>query len=139
MSDVNGLWIGPRLSPLERACVQSFLAKGHRFNLFAYDTVANVPDACTVLDAATLVPRSHVFAHSSGPGEGSLAGFSDLFRYKLLYEHGGWLWIVIVGSVFPLLALVRFLSASQNAAHCWSPAISMLRTRARADSRAATH
>jgi len=33
-----------------------------------------------------------------------------------VYEHGGWLWIVIVGSVFPLLALLRFLSASQNAA-----------------------
>jgi hypothetical protein len=31
-----------------------------------------------------------------------------------VYEHGGWLWIVIVGSAFPLLALVRFLSASQK-------------------------
>jgi predicted MFS family arabinose efflux permease len=31
-----------------------------------------------------------------------------------VYEHGGWLWIVIVGSVFPLLALLRFLSASQR-------------------------
>jgi predicted MFS family arabinose efflux permease len=33
-----------------------------------------------------------------------------------VYEHGGWLWIVIVGSAFPLLALVRFLSVSQKAA-----------------------
>lgn len=31
-----------------------------------------------------------------------------------VYEHGGWLWIVIVGSVFPLLALLRFLSASRR-------------------------
>jgi predicted MFS family arabinose efflux permease len=31
-----------------------------------------------------------------------------------VYEHGGWLWIVIVGSAFPLLALLRFLSASQR-------------------------
>jgi hypothetical protein len=43
-----------------------------------------------VCDAATIVPRSQVFTHTSGPGEGSLAGFSDLFRYKLLHEHGGW-------------------------------------------------
>jgi len=90
MSDVNGLWIGPRLSPLERACVQSFLAKGHRFNLYVYDAVENVPPACTLLDAAAIVPRSEVFAHADGPGAGSLAGFSDLFRYKLLYERGGW-------------------------------------------------
>ena len=33
-----------------------------------------------------------------------------------VYEHGGWLWIVIVGSAFPLLALLRFLSVSQKAA-----------------------
>jgi MFS family permease len=32
-----------------------------------------------------------------------------------VYEHGGWLWIVIVGSVFPLLALLRFLSTSRRA------------------------
>ncbi|PYY66148.1 MFS transporter, partial [Pseudomonas jessenii] len=31
-----------------------------------------------------------------------------------VYEHGGWLWIVIVGSAFPLLALLRFLSVSQK-------------------------
>jgi predicted MFS family arabinose efflux permease len=26
-----------------------------------------------------------------------------------LYDHGGWTWIVIMGSVFPLLALLMFL------------------------------
>jgi predicted MFS family arabinose efflux permease len=33
---------------------------------------------------------------------------------SVVYEHGGWLWIVIVGSVFPLLALLRFLSVSRE-------------------------
>jgi predicted MFS family arabinose efflux permease len=32
-----------------------------------------------------------------------------------VYEQGGWLWIVIVGSAFPLLALLRFLSVSPKA------------------------
>jgi predicted MFS family arabinose efflux permease len=32
-----------------------------------------------------------------------------------VYEHGGWLWIVVVGSAFPLLALLHFLSVSQKA------------------------
>jgi MFS family permease len=27
-----------------------------------------------------------------------------------LYDRGGWWWIVIAGSVFPLLALLRFLT-----------------------------
>jgi len=90
MSEVNGLWIGPRLSALERACVQSFLAKGHRFNLYVYDPVENVPAGCTLLDAASIVPRSEIFEHVTGPGRGSLGGFSDMFRYKLLYERGGW-------------------------------------------------
>jgi hypothetical protein len=90
MSDVNGLWIGARLSPLEKACVQSFLAKGHRFNLYVYDEVDNVPAGCELLDAAAIIPQSAVFKHDGGPGIGSLAGFSDMFRYKLLYEFGGW-------------------------------------------------
>jgi hypothetical protein len=90
MSEVNGLWIGPSLSPLERACVQSFLAKGHRFNLYVYDALDDAPSGCTLLDAATIIPRSEIFTHTGGPGDGSLAGFSDMFRYKLLYELGGW-------------------------------------------------
>ena len=90
MSEINGLWIGPELSPLERACIQSFLAKGHRFNLYVYDDVANVPSGCTLEDAAAIIDRTQVFTHQRGPGQGSLAGFSDLFRYKLLYERGGW-------------------------------------------------
>ncbi|WP_438867203.1 MFS transporter [Pseudomonas sp. L1(2025)] len=33
-----------------------------------------------------------------------------------VYEHGGWLGVMLVGSAFPLVALVRFLSASRQAA-----------------------
>ena len=33
-----------------------------------------------------------------------------------VYEHGGWLGVLLVGSAFPLLALLRFLSASGHAA-----------------------
>jgi predicted MFS family arabinose efflux permease len=33
-----------------------------------------------------------------------------------LYNHGGWVWIVIAGSVFPLLALLRFLYDSRQIA-----------------------
>ena len=33
---------------------------------------------------------------------------------SLVYEQGGWLWIVVVGSAFPLLALLRFLTVSKQ-------------------------
>ncbi|MBN2993752.1 MFS transporter [Pseudomonas cedrina subsp. fulgida] len=32
-----------------------------------------------------------------------------------VYEHGGWLGVMLVGSAFPLIALVRFLGASRRA------------------------
>ncbi|WLH86603.1 MFS transporter [Pseudomonas sp. FP2338] len=32
-----------------------------------------------------------------------------------VYEHGGWLGVMLVGSAFPLVALLRFLSASRQA------------------------
>ena len=33
-----------------------------------------------------------------------------------VYSHGGWLWIMIVGSAFPLLALLRFACVSDEPA-----------------------
>lgn len=90
MATVNGLWIGERLAPLERACVQSFLAKGHEFNLYGYEAIADVPAGCRVLDAATILPAAKIFTHASGISQGSFGAFSDMFRYQLLHEHGGW-------------------------------------------------
>jgi hypothetical protein len=90
MAIINGLWIGARLSALERACVQSFLNHGHEFHLYVYDSVANAPPHCRLMDAANVVPASKIFAHGEGVAKGSLATFSNLFRFKLLYEVGGW-------------------------------------------------
>ena len=33
-----------------------------------------------------------------------------------VYEHGGWLGVMLVGSAFPLVALLRFLSVPREAA-----------------------
>ena len=92
MASVNGLWIGTRLSPLERACIQSFLSRGHEFNLYVYEAVADVPAGCLLRDAATILPAARIFAHAGGLSKGSFGAFSDLFRYQMLFEHGGW-WV----------------------------------------------
>ncbi len=43
-------------------------------------------------DARQILPASKVFRNQRGEGKGSLAAFSDLFRYKLLMDRGGW-WV----------------------------------------------
>ena len=56
---VNGLWIGPRLSPLERLCVSSFVRHGNRFRLWLYGPMEEgVPAGVEVADANEVMPRS---------------------------------------------------------------------------------
>jgi hypothetical protein len=92
---IHGLWIGGALSPLEMLCIKSFQAQGHTFYLWIYEQLLTPPPKGTVLcSAEEVLPYSAIFRYKYGNefghGKGSLAGFSDLFRYKLLYEHGGW-------------------------------------------------
>lgn len=92
---VNALWIGSRLSNLELLTIRSFMAHGHRFRLWAYDNIETpLPEGIILADAGRIIPKHQVFAYrnsnSFGHGKGSYAGFSDVFRYKLLYEIGGW-------------------------------------------------
>ncbi|MFH0865920.1 MAG: glycosyltransferase [Bacteroidota bacterium] len=92
---INGLWIGSKLSNVEMLCIHSYLKNGHSFVLWAYDAIENkLPDGVIVKDASEIIPREKVFSYKNtnqfGHGKGSYAGFSDIFRYNLLYEHGGW-------------------------------------------------
>jgi hypothetical protein len=88
---INALWIG-QLSPVERLCLGSFATQGHPVNLYAYDPIENLPVGVTLQDAAQILPRSLIFKNQLGKGKGSLAAFSDLFRFKLMLECGGW-WV----------------------------------------------
>lgn len=88
---INALWIG-QLSPVERLCLGSFAAQGHLVNLYAYDPIDNLPSGVTLQDAAQILPRALIFRNQLGKGKGSLAAFSDLFRFKLMLDRGGW-WV----------------------------------------------
>lgn len=92
---VHGLWIGDKLSALEFLCIQSFVAQGHEFHFWSYDPPAQpLPAGVILRDASHILPATRIFRYrygnAFGHGRGSLAGFSDIFRYKLLYEEGGW-------------------------------------------------
>jgi mannosyltransferase OCH1-like enzyme len=84
---IQGLWIGPELSVMEQLSICSFLRNGHEYDLYAYDHLANVPAGAVVRDANEILPRSRIFQYKH---QASYAGFSNVFRYKLLLERGGW-------------------------------------------------
>ncbi len=94
---VNGLWIGKALSEMELLTLKSFLDQGHQFILWVYEDLdTKLPDGAELKDANEILDKRHVFKYpEDGPlgwSKGSYAGFSDIFRYKLLYEVGGW-WV----------------------------------------------
>jgi glycosyltransferase involved in cell wall biosynthesis len=96
---VHGLWIGPALSKMELLTIHSFLKHGHEFHLWLYDDLNTpLPKGVIIEDANEIIPENRIIRKAevdpeSGVGKGSVSSpFSDLFRYKLLYEKGGY-WV----------------------------------------------
>lgn len=91
---VNGLWINGKLSALELLTIQSFLDNGFIFQLWTYEPeIIYAPPNTIVRNANEILTSEKIFQYKNinmhGHGKGSFAGFSDIFRYKLLHEHGG--------------------------------------------------
>src|SRR6476660_7068055 len=86
----QGFWHGPPLGPLRQACLNSFVRMGHRFELYTYGPLP-VPAGVVLKEAEKIIPLAEVFYYEN-PRTGSkdLGPFSDLFRFKLLSERGGW-------------------------------------------------
>jgi hypothetical protein len=80
-----------RMSGLEVTCLKSFLDYGHDLTVFTYDP-ATVAPLFRTADAASIVHPEQIFFYTTNPGKGSISGFSNLFRYKLLHEFGDF-WI----------------------------------------------
>jgi hypothetical protein len=88
----QSFWSGTSLSPYEWLCLQSFIRQGHSFKLYSFDSGLCVPPGVNLCNAAEILSKSEFFVYSDGPGRGSPSAFSNLFRYKLLVEKGGW-WV----------------------------------------------
>jgi len=84
---IQGLWIGPALSALERLSLSSFLTNGHEYHLYVYSEVARVPQGVVIRDGNEILPSSMIFMYRDFK---SYSGFSNFFRYKLLLDRGGW-------------------------------------------------
>jgi hypothetical protein len=77
---IQGLF-WPKLSAMEQMSICSFLKNGYDYHLYAYGPVEGVPDGAIVKDANEIMPYQ-TYTH--------MAQFADHFRYKLLFERGGW-------------------------------------------------
>jgi hypothetical protein len=82
------LWIGDSLGAVERACLRSVVRQGHRLSLYCYAEPIGIPDGVEIADASAILPESAVVRHRRG----SVAPFSDWFRYELLNRDlGTWI------------------------------------------------
>jgi hypothetical protein len=80
------LYIGPGLAPHLQACLSSWNDYGHSLDLYTYGDGAPVPRGVTRKDANEIVPSDEVFVYRKG-GYGSVAGFSNLFRYEMIRQR----------------------------------------------------
>ena len=113
MTTVNGLWIGT-LGDLQLLSMESFIKQGHRYILWSYDVKnmrKKVPKGVIVKDGNEILKKEEIFKHWSG----NLATFADIFRYKLLYERGGW-WVDLdLVSMRPLPKDIKYFYGGERA------------------------
>lgn len=92
---VHGLWMQSQLTFLELLTINSFLKKGAEFHLWHYEDITTpLPKGCILRNGEELIPKNEIFLYPKkmylGFGGESYVGFSEIFRYKVLYEYGGW-------------------------------------------------
>jgi hypothetical protein len=80
------LWIGTKLTMMEKLSIRSFIANGHEFHLYCYQPIEGVPEGTVIKDGREIVPESDICKFRA------LANFSDWFRYNLIFQKGGW-WV----------------------------------------------
>jgi len=69
--------------------ISSHLQQGHEYHLWVYEEI-KVPEGTTLRYAGDILGESSIFRYQVGEGKGSVSAFSNLFRYCLLKELGGW-------------------------------------------------
>lgn len=84
---VQSLWVGNPLSDMETYCIRSFMNAGHEFHLYTYGKVKNIPNGVIIKNGNEIMPAKDIFRLKE-----TFLPFSDIFRYKMLYEKGGY-WV----------------------------------------------
>lgn len=83
MAKVSMFWHGSPLSKTHTAAISSFIKNKHQVRLYLYDHSIAVPKGVEVFDANHILKKNEIFVYL-----GSMAGFSDVFRYHLIKSTG---------------------------------------------------
>lgn len=84
----QSLWIGNKLSNMEKLSIKSFIDNGHIYHLYTYGEIEGIPEGTIVKDGNEILDKSEIFTYKNG----SYSAFSNLFRFTLLYKKGGY-WV----------------------------------------------
>jgi hypothetical protein len=87
---IQSLWIGEKFSNIERLSALSYIKNGHEYHLYCYQDIEGVPDGVSIIDANEIISESEIFCYKVQAGRGSYSAFSNMFRYKLIHEKGGY-------------------------------------------------
>jgi hypothetical protein len=83
------LWIGDKLSWLEKLSLKSFGDFGHETVLYSYSPIFNAPEGVTLRDAADVFPGNEIIRHKKN---GSPAIHADIWRLHLM-QQTEYIWV----------------------------------------------
>lgn len=83
------LWVEGPLSYVEQLCAKSFLDAGHEVTLYHYGKVDRVPEGVSLEHGDSILRQDNFIQHNR---TGSMALFSDVFRYHLLTQTDRTIW-----------------------------------------------
>jgi len=83
-------YVGSGIAPHLEACLRSWGDFGHSLALYTYDPHVPVPPGVERRDANEIIPSSelYVYRRGGGHGAGSVAAFSNEFRYQMVMTTG---------------------------------------------------
>ena len=88
MIEVNFFWIGNSVSPVEILAFKSCLSNSMTPILWSYENISDLPNGVCVKNANEIIPYSEIKSYLYDL-ELPIPSVSDIFRYRLLYKHGG--------------------------------------------------
>jgi hypothetical protein len=94
MQTASLFWDRQPLKNLNHLCLRSLIDKGYAVNVFSYNTdlFLDYKTEINIIDANEIIEEKNKFYYlgNGNCAYRSVVGFSDIFRYKLLYKTGGW-------------------------------------------------
>ena len=81
LNELHSLWIGDTAGWIEKLCLKTWLAMGHKAVVWTYGPVEGMPEGVDLRDAREIVPEDMITRHKK---TSSTALFSNYFRYRML-------------------------------------------------------